>query len=135
MNLARSILAFLLIPFCVLVHFVLATKFEVYESRPLWAIVVISASLIVLSRLLVKSKAYKKSIFLLNLISWVFVIGIIWWSQILTSYKPFNKSDLLFSKAELADNKLVTDSGTEIPVSTLISNKPFTLFVFYRGHW
>ena len=61
MNLARSIVAFLLIPFCVLVHFVLATKFEVYESRPLWAIIAISASLIVLLRLLVKSKAYKKS--------------------------------------------------------------------------
>ena len=66
MNLARSIVAFLLIPFCVLVHFVLATKFEIYESRPLWAIVVISASLIVLLRLLVKSKAYKKSIFLIH---------------------------------------------------------------------
>ena len=63
MNLSRSIVAFLLIPFCVLIHFVLATKFEVYESKPLWAIVVISASLIVLLRLLVKSKAYKKSIF------------------------------------------------------------------------
>ena len=135
MNLARSIVAFLLIPLCVLVHFVLATKFEVYESRPLWAIVVISASLIVLLRLLVKSKAYKKSIFLINIISWVFVIGIIWWSQILTSYKPFNKSDLLFSKAALGENKLVTDSGNEILVSNLISNKPFTLFVFYRGHW
>lgn len=135
MNLARSIVAFLLIPLCVLVHFVLATKFEVYESRPLWAIVVISASLIVLLRLLVKSKAYKKSIFLINIISWVFVIGIIWWSQFLTSYKPFNKSDLLFSKAALGENKLVTDSGNEILVSNLISNKPFTLFVFYRGHW
>ena len=135
MNLARSIVAFLLIPFCVLVHFVLATKFEVYESRPLWAIVVISASLIVLLRLLVKSKTYKKPIFLINIISWVFVIGIIWWSQILTSYKPFNKSDLVFSKAELGENKLITDSGNEILVSTLISNKPFTLFVFYRGHW
>ena len=135
MNLARSIVAFFLIAFCVLLHFVLATKFEIYESTPIWAIVVISATLIVLLRLLLKSKAYKKSIFLINIISWVFVIGIIWWSQILTSYKPFNKSDLLFSKAELGENKLVTDSGNEILISSLISNKPFTLFVFYRGHW
>ena len=135
MNLARSIVAFLLIPFCVLVHFVLATKFEVYESRPLWAIVVISASLIVLLRLLVKSKAYKKSIFLINIISWVFVVGIIWWSQVLTSYETFNKADLLISKADLGDNKLLTDSGNDILVSSLIKSKPFTLFVFYRGHW
>ena len=135
MNLARSIVAFFLIPFCALLHFLLATKFEIYESTPIWAIVVISATLIVLLRLLLKSKSYKKSIFLINIISWVFVIGIIWWSQILTSYKPFNKSDLLFSKAELGENKLVTDSGNEILISSLISNKPFTLFVFYRGHW
>ena len=82
-----------------------------------------------------RDQAYKKSIFLINIISWVFVIGIIWWSQFLTSYKPFNKSDLFFSKAALGENKLVTDSGNEILVSNLISNKPFTLFVFYRGHW
>ena len=135
MNLARSIVAFLLIPFCVLIHFVLATQYEIYEFRPIWAIIIISACLIVLFRLLLRTKFFKKSIFLINLISWVFVVGIIWWSQILTSYETFNKADLLISKSDLGENKLLTDSGYEILVSSLIKNKPFTLFVFYRGHW
>ena len=135
MNLARSIVAFLLIPFCVLIHFVLATQYEIYEFRPIWAIIIISACLIVLFRLLLRTKVFKKSIFLINLISWVFVVGIIWWSQILTSYETFNKADILISKSDLGENKLLTDSGNEILVSSLIKNKPFTLFVFYRGHW
>lgn len=135
MNLARSIVAFLLIPFCVLIHFVLATQYEIYEFRPIWAIIIISACLIVLFRLLLRTKVFKKSIFLINLISWVFVVGIIWWSQILTSYETFNNADLLISKSDLGENKLLTDSGNEILVSSLIKNKPFTLFVFYRGHW
>ena len=135
MNLARSIVAFLLIPFCVLIHFVLATQYEIYEFRPIWAIIIISACLIVLFRLLLRTKVFKKSIFLINLISWVFVVGIIWGSQIFTSYETFNKADLLISKSDLGENKLLTDSGNEILVSSLIKNKPFTLFVFYRGHW
>ena len=135
MNLARSIVAFLLIPFCVLIHFVLATQYEIYEFRPIWAIIIISACLIVLFRLLLRTKVFKKSIFLINLISWVFAVGIIWWSQIFTAYETFNKADLLISKSDLGENKLLTDSGNEILVSNLIKNKPFTLFVFYRGHW
>jgi len=135
MNLTRSIVACLLIPFCLLIHFVLATQYEIYEIRPIWAIIIISASIIVLFRLLLRTKVFKKSIFLINLISWVFVVGIVWWSQVLTSYETFNKADLLISKSDLGKNKLLTDSGNDILVSTLIKNKPFTLFVFYRGHW
>ena len=56
MNLAGSIVAFLLIPFCVLVHFLLATQYEIYEIRPIWAIIIICASLIVLLRLLIRTK-------------------------------------------------------------------------------
>ena len=63
------------------------------------------------------------------------MVGIIWWSQVLTSYETFNKADLLISKADLGENKLLTDSGNDILVSSLIKSKPFTLFVFYRGHW
>ena len=114
MNLAGSIVAFLLIPFCVLVHFLLATQYEIYEIRPIWAIIIISASLIVLLRLLIRTKVFKKSIFLINLVSWVFVVGIIWWSQVLTSYETFNKADLLISKADLLENKLLTDLGLSL---------------------
>ena len=135
MNLAGSIVAFLLIPFCVLVHFLLATQYEIYEIRPIWAIIIISASLIVLLRLLIRTKVFKKSIFLINLVSWVFVVGIIWWSQVLTSYETFNKADLLISKADLLENKLLTDLGNDILVSSLIRSKPFTFFIIYRGHW
>ena len=135
MNLARSIVACLLIPLCVLVHFLLATQYEIYEIRPIWAIIIICASLIFLLRLLIRTKVFKNSILLINLISWVFVVGIIWWSQVLTSYETFNKADLLISKADLGDNKVLTDSGNDILVSSLIKSKPFTLFVFYRGHW
>ena len=131
MNLAGSIVAFLLIPFCVLVHFLLATQYEIYEIRPIWAIIIISASLIVLLRLLTRTKVFKKSIFLINLVSWVFVVGIIWWSQVLTSYETFNKADLLISKADLGENKLLTDSGNDILVSSLIKSKPFTLSLIH----
>ena len=72
MNLARSIVAFLLIPLCVLVHFLLATEYEIYEIRPIWAIIIICASLIVLLRLLIRTKVFKKSI-LRNLKILIFV--------------------------------------------------------------
>ena len=60
MNLARAIVAFLLIPFSVYFHFILAIKFEIYERRPLWAIIIISAALIVIFRLFLKSKRFRK---------------------------------------------------------------------------
>lgn len=134
MNLARAIVAFLLIPFSVYIHFILATKFEIYEHRPLWAIIVISAALIVIFRLFLKSKRFKKSLLLLNIISWLFVFCITWWAEILTSYETNIPQVSSFDKAMLS-RQLVEMDGSEIEVSELIQETPFSLFLFYRGPW
>ena len=134
MNLARAIVALLLIVFCVCFHFILAIKFEIYERRPLWAIIIISAALIVIFRLFFKSKRFRKTLLLLNIISWLFVLSIAWWAEKLTSYETSIPQINSFDKAILS-RSLVQIDGSEIEVSELIQETPFSLFLFYRGPW
>ena len=100
----------------------------------MWAIIVISAALIVIFRLFLKSKRFKKALLLLNIISWLFVLCITWWAEILTSYETNIPQVNSFDKATLS-RQLVEMDGSEIEVSELIQETPFSLFLFYRGPW
>ena len=100
----------------------------------MWAIIVISAALIVIFRLFLKSKRFKKALLLLNIISWLFVLCITWWAENLTSYETNIPQIDSFDKATLS-RQLVEMDGSEIEVSELIQETPFSLFLFYRGPW
>ncbi|MCH2025393.1 MAG: hypothetical protein MK172_06590, partial [Verrucomicrobiales bacterium] len=88
MIIARGLVALILIPFVGFIHFLLATQFEVYERRPIWAFVVILASLIVLARLLMRSDRNRKAVLMLNIFAWSLAITLIWWLEFYSQYSP-----------------------------------------------
>ena len=70
----------------------------------------------------------------MNIISWLLVLCITWWAEILTSYETNIPQFDSFDKAMLS-RQLVEMNGSEIEVSELIQETPFSLFLFYRGPW
>ena len=88
MTIARGLVALILIPCVWILHFLFATKFEIYEKRPTWAAVVVLASLIVLGRLLFKTKTHRKTVLLFNALAWSLSIALFWWIEFYTQYDP-----------------------------------------------
>ncbi|MEC7224703.1 MAG: hypothetical protein VXW02_10565 [Verrucomicrobiota bacterium] len=62
------------------------------------------------------------------------MLSIAWWAEKLTSYETSIPHINSFDKAILS-RSLVQIDGSEIEVSELIQESPFSLFLFYRGPW
>jgi len=136
MTIARGLVALSLIPLVGFLHFLLATQFEIYERRPIWGMVVILASLIVLARLLIRTDKNKKALFILNLLAWALALILIWWVEVYTQYPPLKTNYTLGQKINLSiDEGLEDGDGNPVNPETLIKNSQYTLLTFYRGHW
>ena len=135
MNLVRPFVAFILIPLAGFVHFLLATKFSIYENRPIWFYVITIACGIVLLRALLRAKKNKLFLFLINVSAFFLIVGLVWWIEVLSSYKtvsfPYNNQDLL----DQQDTYLVNSKGHTVQTTTILETHPYTLLHFFRGHW
>lgn len=137
MPLARGIVALSLIPLSAALHVLFSTRFERYEHRPLWAVILILASLIVLFRLLIKTKPTKTTLVILNLAGWAMAAGILWWAEIMSQYPAMETQYKIGDELVLSTPQefLKDSSGNPFSFELSIKKKPFTLFIFYRGHW
>ena len=136
MTIARGLVALILIPCVWLLHFLFATKFEIYEKRPIWAAVVVLASLIVLGRLLFKTKTHRKTVLLFNVLAWSLSIALFWWIEFYTQYDPINKNYVIGEKINWANHKGLRDTqGNSFNIESELNKTAHTLLIFYRGHW
>ena len=136
MTIARGIVALILIPCVWLLHFLFATKFEIYEKRPTWAAVVVLASLIVLGRLLFKTKTHRKTVLLFNALAWSLSIALFWWIEFYTQYDPPNKNYVIGEKINWANHKELRDTqGNSFNIESELKKTSHMLLIFYRGHW
>ena len=136
MTIARGLFALILIPCVWLLHFLFATKFEIYEKRPTWAAVVVLASLIVLGRLLLKTKTHRKTVLLFNVLAWSLSIALFWWIEFYTQYDPTNKNYVIGEKISWANHKGLRDAqGDLFNIESELKKTAHTLLIFYRGHW
>tara|TARA_B100001245_G_C22655896_1_gene321794 strand:+ start:190 stop:600 length:411 start_codon:yes stop_codon:yes gene_type:complete len=136
MTIARGLVALILIPCVWLLHFLFATKFEIYEKRPIWAAVVVLASLIVLGRLLLKTKTHRKTVLLFNVLAWSLSIALFWWIEFYTQYDPTNKNYVIGEKISWANHKGLRDAqGDLFNIESELKKTAHTLLIFYRGHW
>jgi len=136
MIIARGLVALFLIPLVGLLHFLFATQFEIYEQRPVWAAVVILASLIVLARLLIKASKNRKTLFLLNLIAWCMALLLVWWVEDFTHYPALDTSYKLGQKINWSDKEQLQDNqGRSFDIGSQLNQADQTLLIFYRGHW
>ena len=136
MTIARGLVALFLIPSVGLLHFLLATKFEIYEKRPAWGIIIILACLIVLGRLLIRSNAHRKVLVVLNLIGWMLALITIWWIEVFTQYPPLNSNHkegqkIVWSNQEQLKGRF----GQPFDIDSVLQEAENTLLIFYRGHW
>lgn len=135
MNLVRSFVALLLIPFSACIHFFLATKFEVYENKPIWLYIIFIACFVVLLRAFIKAKKHRAILASLNLFSWVLVLTLFWWIEVLSSYKTVDFPFSLNDQINVDDLTLVNTNGFNENVKNIINASPYTMFHFFRGYW
>ena len=135
MNLIRSVVAFLLIPLAAFIHFFLATKFEIYETRPIWFYLIITACGVVLIRALIREKKKKLFLFLINVCAFLLIVCLTWWIEVLSSYKTVNFSYKIQDSLNQHDTLLVNSKGLDVKSSTIFESEPYTLLHFFRGHW
>jgi len=135
MNLVRPFVAFILIPLAGFVHFILATKFSIYENRPIWFYVIIIACGIVLLRALFRVKKNKIFLFSINVSAFFLIVGLTWWIEVLSSYKKVNFPYKIQDSLDQQDTYLVNSKGLTVKTATILGTHPYTLLHFYRGHW
>ncbi|HIL55649.1 MAG TPA: hypothetical protein EYG40_11520 [Verrucomicrobia bacterium] len=136
MIIARGLVALFLIPLVGLLHFLLATQFEIYEHRPIWGAVVVLASLIVLGRLLMRATNNHKTLTVLNLLGWVLALALFWWIEVFTHYPPLKVNHKLGQKINWSNGENLQDSqGNSFNIDSQLNKTNQTLLVFYRGHW
>jgi hypothetical protein len=93
----RAAVMFAVIPLACITHIVRGLFFGGQEQWPVVEIVLISAAVIALLRMLVATRPLRFGLLALNIFGWLVVIGFLWWTQ---SYSSYPKMSVNISEGE-----------------------------------
>lgn len=141
----KSFIIFCAIPFAFIYHISIGFLLGSQNKWPLIEFVIITASLVLLFRLWLKSRYRIGWMFLMNISSWFLAAVFLWWTQIYSSF-PQSKANLsigdylkiapnVFDKKSFDLDYSPPSEKSEKSFPDIKSRNQATLFVFIRGWW
>lgn len=130
----KAFLAFLLIPFSMVVYLLLSQR-GIYQHYPAGNLAVMFYGLFLLGLMLWKAPTWWR--WVLEAVGVLMVLLFSWWVFIYSEY-PEECGGAVAGEVvagKLAEAKLVDASGKEFKAGEVIGRRRATLLVFYRGWW
>lgn len=133
----KSFIGFLLVFVSFIAYVILALQLGIHQRYPIVHYLIGAGGLFLLFKEIRTRFTWPR--LALNVLSWMLFLLFGWWTQIYSTYRTpapqaVQKENAL-PPAAIAQPSLKSTEGQATALASLFHHAPYSLLVFYRGHW